>query len=63
MVSSVDTEVLEELATDGANENISSWFMYVDETFVTWKLGPENLSNLLCKGESNGSTTFGRLCY
>lgn len=63
VVSSVDTEVFEELATDGANEKLYSWFTYVDETFVTWKRGPENLSNLLWKGKSNGSITFGRLCY
>jgi hypothetical protein len=41
-------ELFEELATDGANEKPSLWFTYVDETFVTWKRGPENLQVLLC---------------
>jgi hypothetical protein len=54
-------EVFEELATDGANEKLSLWFTYVDETFVTWKRGPENLSNLLWKGGSNGSIIIGRI--
>lgn len=48
MVSNIDMELFEELATDGANEKPSLWFTYVDETFVTWKRGPENLQVLLC---------------
>jgi len=36
------------LATDGVNEKPSLWFTYVDETFFTWKRGPENLQVLLC---------------
>jgi hypothetical protein len=48
VVGNNDMEFFEELATDGANEKPFLWFTYVDETFVTWKCGPENLQVLLC---------------
>jgi hypothetical protein len=41
-------EVFEELATDDANEKPSLWLTYLDETFVTWQRGPENLQILSC---------------
>jgi hypothetical protein len=46
-VSNIYMEFFEELATDGAKEKPSLWLTYVDETFVTWKRGPENLQVLL----------------
>jgi hypothetical protein len=37
----------EDLATNGAKEKTSLWLTYVDQTFVTWERGPENLQVLL----------------
>jgi len=47
VASNTDMEVFEELATDCANEKPSLWLTCLDETFVTWKRGPENLRVLL----------------
>lgn len=47
VVSNIDMEVFEDLATDGANEKTSFWLTCLDEKFVTWKRGPENLQVFL----------------
>jgi hypothetical protein len=40
-------EYLEELALDSAQYKPSLWLRYVDDTFVDWPHGPEQLQNFL----------------
>jgi hypothetical protein len=47
VVSNIFMEHFEELALDSAQHKPSLWLRYVDDTFVVWPHGPEQLQNFL----------------
>jgi hypothetical protein len=47
IVSSIFKEHSEKLALDSAQYKPSLWLQYVDDTFVVWLQGPEQLHNFL----------------
>jgi hypothetical protein len=47
IVSNIFMEHFEKLALDSAKHKPSLWLRYVDDNFVVWPLGPEQLQDFL----------------